>query len=143
MGVNVRPVSESAKKFTQRAGAARGDYAAGVAGAGARWQAGAEASEEAHRQGVQEALNDGRFVKGIRKAGQKKYQDNATKLGPDRFVTGVANAEQSYAAAVQPYQAALASATLPVRGARGSAANASRVTAVMDVMRATRRAQLG
>lgn len=141
--MQTRSVADSAKKFVARAGAAQNDYAAGVQGAGGRWQAGAEASEDAWKAGTQEAINEGRFSKGVRAAGAAKYQNNATKLGPSRFVQGVQNAETAYSSAVQPFQAALASATLPPRGARGSAQNATRVQAVMDLMRKTRRERLG
>jgi hypothetical protein len=141
--MNVRSASDSAKKFRDRAAAAQGDYEAGVRGAGQRWQAGAEAAEDAHKQGTMEALNEGRFLKGIRKAGAAKYQDNAVKLGPQRFVQGVQNASPAYERGVAPFVAAMASASLSPRGARGSAQNARRVQEQMDLMRATRKQALG
>lgn len=141
--MQVRSAAESAKKFKDRASAAQSDYENGVRGAGQRWQAGAEAAEEAHKAGTMEALNEGRFVKGIRKAGAAKYQDNAVKLGPQRFVQGVANAQPAYEKGVAPFVSAMASANLSPRGARGSGQNARRVQEQMDLMRATRRATLG
>lgn len=141
--MQVRSVAESAKKFKDRASAARGDYASGVQNAGGHWLEGAAAASESWKAGTQEAINRGTFEKGVRAAGAAKYQTNATKLGPDRFVTGVQNAEPTYAAAVQPFSAALASASLPPRGARGSSSNAARVVAVMELMRKTRMERLG
>lgn len=141
--MQVRSVADSAKKFVSRAGAAQGDYQAGVSNAGPRWQAGAEASEGAYVTGTQEAITEGRFAKGVRKAGATKYQNNAVKLGPSRFVQGVQNAESAYSTGVQPFVAAMASTTLSTRGARGSAQNARRVQEQMDLMRATRKANLG
>jgi hypothetical protein len=141
--MQVRNASDAARKFVNRAQAAAGDYAAGVQGAGQRWQAGAEASEEAWKTGTQEAITEGRFKKGVTRAGAAKYQDNATKLGPDRFRSGVANAEGAYNRGVAPFISALQSATLPTRGARGSAQNANRVQEVMTLMRRVRREQLG
>ena len=141
--MQVRSVADSAKKFVNRAGAARGDYAAGVQGAGARWQAAAAASEDAWKAGTQEAINEGRFSKGVNKAGSARYQENATRLGPDRFVTGVQNAEGSYQRGMQPFVAAMQSANLSPRGARGSPQNARRVQEQMDLMRRTRREALG
>ena len=139
----VRSVGDSAKKFVARAQAAASDYQAGVQNAGSRWQAGAEASEDAYATGVQEALADKRFGKGVRKAGASKYQTNAVKLGPERFRTGVANAETAYQTGVQPYVAAMQGFTYSQRGARGSAQNARRVQEQMDLMRKTRRDALG
>lgn len=139
--MQVRSAADSAKKFRDRASAAQADYKTGVANAGARWQAGAEAAAEAHKAGTMEALNEDRFAKGIRKAGASKYQENAVKLGPERFATGVANAQGAYEKGVQPYLAAMASANLSPRQKRGS--NAARITENMELMRRVRREQLG
>jgi hypothetical protein len=141
--MQVRSAVDSAKKFVTRASAARGDYARGVQNAGPRWQAGAEASEEAWRSGTQDAINQGRFVRGVRKAGAAKYQNNATKLGPDRFATGVSNAEQAYNQGVAPYLGAMSSADYGPRGARGSAQNRERIGRHIELMRKTRSEQLG
>jgi hypothetical protein len=141
--MQVRSAAESASKFVKRASAARDDYKNGVSNAGQRWQAGAEASEDAWRTGTQDAINQGRFVKGVRKAGGGKYQNNAVKLGPDRFATGVSNAEQAYNAGVAPYLGAMSSADYGPRGARGSSQNRDRIGKHIDLMRKTRSEQLG
>lgn len=141
--MQVRSVQDSASKFVKRASAADQDYKAGVQNAGGRWQAGAEASEDAYATGVSEALAEKRFGKGVRKAGAAKYQDNAVKLGPERFRTGVANAEQAYVKGSAPFVSAMASTTLSPRGARGSSQNANRVREQMDLMRRVRKDTLG
>lgn len=141
--MQVRSAAESASKFVKRAGAASEDYKAGVSGAGPRWQAGAEAAEPAYNEGVTAAVSEGRFRKGVTKAGSAKYQDNAVKLGPERFRQGVQNAEGAYARGVQPFTQAMASATLSPRGARTSGANLRRVQEQNDLMRKTRREVLG
>lgn len=140
----VRNAAESAKKFVQRAGAAAPDYASGVANAGGRWQAGAEASDAAWADGTQQAISEGRFKRGVQKSGTAaKYQTNATKLGPDRFRTGVANAEGAYNAGVSPYIAAMSGFDYGPKGARGSSTNIDRITRHMTLMRKTKREQLG
>jgi hypothetical protein len=141
--MQVRSVADSAKKFVARAGQARNDYAAGVQNAGGRWQEGAAASAQAWVSGTQEAIAENRFEKGVRSAGPAKYQERATKLGPDRFVTGVSASEQEYARKVAPFTSAMASTNLSPRGARGSQQNARRVQELMDLMRRVRRDTLG
>ena len=141
--MQVRSAADSAAKFKSRAAAARNDYASGVQGAGARWQAGAEASEDAWAAGTQEAISQKRFGKGVRRAGATRYQENASKLGPDRFVTGVQNADQAYARGVSPYISAMQSTTLPPRGARRSPQNAARIQANNELMARVRMEQLG
>lgn len=141
--MQVRSSADSAKKFVARAAAASEDYKSGVAGAGQKWQAGAEAAESAWSEGTQQAINEGRFRRGVNKAGSAKYQDNAVKLGPERFRQGVQNAQTSYERGVQPFVAAMQSATLSPRGARTSGANLRRVQEQNDLMRKTRREVLG
>lgn len=140
----VRSAADSAKKFVQRAGAAAPDYAAGVQGAGPRWQAGAEASDAAWADGTQQAISEGRFKRGIQRSGaQQKYQNNATKLGPDRFRSGVANAEGAYSQGVSPFISAMAGFDYGPKGSRGSPTNRDRIGRHIDLMRKTKRETLG
>lgn len=142
--MQVRSAADSAKKFRERAAAARQDYANGVQNAGGRWQAGAQAAEEAYREGVSAAAAEGRFGRGVARGGAAaKYQNNAVKLGPGRFAEGVANAEGQYAQGVAPYVAAMASTTLAPRGSRASGQNIRRVQEQIDLMRRVKREQLG
>lgn len=139
----VRSAADSAAKFVKRARDAKDDYKNGVANAGGRWQAGTEASEQAYKDGVNEAMNEGRFVKGVRKAGGQKYQNNAVKLGPDRFATGVDNAKEAYVAGVNPYLGAMSGFDYGPKGARGSTQNRERINRHIDLMRKTRKETLG
>jgi len=140
--MKVRSASDAAKKFATRAAAAMPDYQAGVSNAGAAWHEATVNSESAYVAGVQESISDGRFGKGVRKAGAAKYQDRATKLGPQRYQQGVSVASDDYAKGVQPFLAAMSSATLSPKGARGSAQNKQRVADQIDLMRKTRRDNL-
>lgn len=142
--MQVRSAGDAAKKFRERASAARGDYASGVANAGGKWQAGAAAAGDAYREGVSAALAEDRFTKGVNRGNAaSKYQNNATKLGPDRFATGVQNAEGAYSQGVQPFIAAMQGTNLSPRGSRASGANIRRVSEVVDLMRKVKREQLG
>lgn len=140
----VRSAADSAKKFVTRAKAARQDYQDGVAGAGPRWQAGAAASGDAWKDGTQQAINEDRFTRGVNKSGtQAKYQNNATKLGPDRFATGVDNAGPAYTAGVSPFIQAMSGFEYGPKGARGSSTNRDRIMKHIDLMRKTKRETLG
>lgn len=139
----VKDAASSAAKWSERASGADKDYTKGVQNAGNRWVEGAANSEDAYKAGVNQAASQGRFGKGVRKAGAAKYQDRAVKFGADRFRVGVQNTKDDYQRGVEPFRAALAGANLDVRGARGSSNNVRRVQQVMDLMRATRDQQLG
>ena len=141
--MHVKDAASSAQKWSTRAANAMPDYQAGVQGAGQRWADGSTSSEQAYVSGVTSAANAGSYGKGVRKAGAAKYQDRATKFGPQRFQQGVQGSAPDYQKGVQPFITALNSTQLPPRGARSGSQNIARVQAVIDVMRATRQAQLG
>jgi len=141
--MEVRSVAESQAKFASRAAAAAPEYGKGVAGAGGKWLAGAQASESAYEQGVQDAVANKRFGAGVRKAGSQKYQDRATKLGPDRYRTGVAEGAADWGKGYAPHAQALSSLELPVKGMRGSEQNYGRSRAVGQALRAKKLELLG
>lgn len=128
--IRIKDTASIAKKFATRAGQASNDYAQGVAGAGQDWQTNTLAAESNYEQGVTASIADKRFGKGVGAAGAQKYTENATKLGPQRFQTGVANAENAYARGVQPHLDAMKSLDLPPRGPKGSAQNQQRAQVV-------------
>jgi phage tail tape-measure protein len=140
----VRSAADSAKKFVTRAKAARQDYADGVKGAGGKWKAGASAAGDAWKTGTQDAINNDTYTRGVSQSGtEQKYQNNATKLGPDRFAAGVDNAADSYSSGVAPFLAAMSGADYGAKGAKGSQQNRDRIGRHIDLMRKTKREKLG
>lgn len=134
--LQVKDVSAIAKKFKDRASSASTDYSNGVATAGASWEAGAVAGEANYEQGVQESIGRKAFGKGVRAAGASKYVDNATKLGAQRYPTGIAQAEGAYMKGVGPYLDVIRNLNLPPRGPKGSAQNQQRAQVVAAATRA-------
>jgi hypothetical protein len=141
--MDVRPVAESQQKFAQRAAAAAPDYQKGVSNAGGKWQAGVNASEDAWAAGTQDAINNRRYGAGARKAGPSKYQDRASKLGPDRFRTGVNEGAPEWGKNFQPFASDLASFDAGPKGMRGSEQNFQRSRAVGQRLRAKKLELLG
>jgi hypothetical protein len=135
MALNVKDAAASAAKYVSRAQAAGPAYTAGVQGAGDKWATAAAASGNSYQQGVQQAITDGRFVKGIQKAGGAKYSANAAGKGSQRYPTGVAAAGPAWQNGTAPYLSALSSLTLPPRMPRGDPGNINRVAAVATAMR--------
>lgn len=130
MAIRIKDVGSIASKFKTRAQAASNDYAQGVAGAGQDWEVNTKASEPNYEAGVTQAIGQKRFGKGVAAAGAAKYVDNATKLGPQRFQTGIAQAESAYAKGVAPHLDAMRNLTLPPRGPKGSPQNQERANIV-------------
>jgi hypothetical protein len=141
--MDVRPIAESQQKFAQRAAQAAPDYQKGVAGAGGKWAAGVAASEDAWASGTQEAIANRRYGAGARKAGPGKYQDRASKLGPDRFRTGVAEGAPEWGRNFQPFASDLSSFDPGPKGMRGSEQNFQRARNVGQRLRAKKLELLG
>lgn len=125
-----------AKKFVRNAQSAQGDYATGVQGAGADWEAGARAGAENYKSAVTMAASEGRFERGIAKAGAAKYTQRASTLGPQRYGQGVAASEGAFVAGIGPVLQAIASVALPPRRPKGDPANMQRSQAVATALRA-------
>ena len=82
--IRIKDTGSLAKKFVQRASAAAGDYKDGVTAAGGDWETNTKASEDNYAAGVQAAIGDKRFGKGVTNAGASKYVTRASTLGAQR-----------------------------------------------------------
>jgi hypothetical protein len=128
--IRIKDTGALAQKFATRASAAAGDYKDGVAQAGGDWETNAKNSESNYEQGVQEAIGDKRFGKGISDAGGAKYVKRATELGATRYGPGVNAGKDEWAKQTQPYLDKLKSLTLPPKGPRRSPQNQARANMV-------------
>lgn len=136
MAVKVKDATAAAQKFVTRAGAASQDYTQGVANSGNAWQTNTAAAATSYEQGVQQAIANGRFQKGVNPAAQAKLISRVASVGSTRFSTGVQAAGPSWQAGTQPYLQTIANLNLPPRGPKGSPQNTNRVTAVTEALRA-------
>ncbi|GAJ20672.1 unnamed protein product, partial [marine sediment metagenome] len=90
------------------------------------WQTEAIAAKANWKLGIDAAHAKDLFAKGVDKAGTKKWQDRALKLGPGRFSEGVYIAGPDYMKGFAPYHAVLERTTLPPRFPRGDIRNYER-----------------
>ena len=118
------------------------DYTEGVRNPGKDWAINTGAAETAYEGGVQAAIGNKSFGKGVRKAGTAKWQAAALAKGSARFGPGVAVAEPAYASGFAPYRTAIANVKLPERYARRDPRNMQRVTAVVDALVAAKEVQM-
>ena len=131
-------------KWSGRAAAAGPAYTAGVTGntdyatktvnAAPTWAA-----------GVQAAVANNSFGKGVSKAGQSKWQAAAAGKGAQRFPAGVQGPAptSAYTSGVTPYFQALASVTLPPKGPKGAPQNYANVQTIGDVLHQKKLALMG
>jgi hypothetical protein len=85
--------------------------------------------------GIQEAIRDKRFEKGVQKAGDSTWQAGAINKGVDRFGQGVQMAQDKYTQGFAPYAQVIESTNLPPRFPKGDPRNLARVTAIALALR--------
>ncbi len=136
--VAVKPLDQIADKFVARASAAATDYDAGVRAPKEDWQKNTAAAEPNYAAGVQQAIAQKRFGKGVARAGTAKWQRKAIDVGVGRYPAGVAAAKEDYQTGFAPYHGVLSRIVLPKKGPRGSAQNYNRVKAIGDALFAQR-----
>lgn len=132
----MKSASQSGQKFVERAGAASGDYGAGVAGTSKDQAAAAIAGKANWAAGIQAAITGDRFAKGLQKSGNQGWKAGVANKGVNRFAEGVSNGLSKYVANSAPYDGARnAAASLP-RGPKGSEQNYTRAKTVGQALRA-------
>lgn len=137
----VKSVEETAKKWGSVTPQRLGDYQAGVQNPKKDWAANTAAAKDSYKAGVTKAANEGRFEKGVNRAGNQAWKDGVTTKGIDRWGQGVAIGEAKYREGIAPFIGALGSLTLPQRFAKRDPRNLQRVAAVTEAMGRTKDAQ--
>jgi len=110
------------------------DYKLGIKNPRRDWETETTAAEGNWKAGVDAAQAKGLFVKGVAKAGSKKWQDKALKKGPGRFAEGVYIAGDDYEKGFAPFREAIARVDLGPRFPRRDPRNLERVRRVVDAL---------
>jgi hypothetical protein len=122
----VKSISAITDKWKRRAGAASQDYAAGVASPRRSWSQATVEAADAQAAGVQQAISEKRFEKGVTAAGDSKWSAKAKNLGATRYGPGVAAATGDYQSGFSPFVSVIEGITLPPRGPKGDPRNYER-----------------
>lgn len=130
----IKDVSQIAKKWANVTPGRAAQYEEGVRNPTRDYAANTAAAAPAYAAGVQAAIANDRFKKGVQKSGNAKWQDRAAKLGPQRYGPGVQAAEGDYLSGFAPYREAILGVALPPRGPRRSPQNLQRVTAMVQAI---------
>jgi hypothetical protein len=138
--VNVKPLDQIASKWSQRASAAGAAYTSGVQNPSRSWATSTTAAAPNWATGVQTAVSNGRFAKGVQAAGDAKWSAGATGKGATRYPQGVTGAAaiNNFTQGFTKFASVLSSLTLPPRFPKGDPQNAARSTAVATALRAAK-----
>ncbi len=136
----IKSLTRIADKWRENAGSSNaGDaYREGVQNPRRSWEDSAAAADDARKEGLAAADERDAFVTGVREAGDRKWQEKATTLGPSRFRQGVKEAKDDFSRGFAPYHSVIASLTLPPRGPKGSPENIERVRIIAEALHAER-----
>lgn len=135
---DIKDVSRAADKWQRRAAVAGPDYVEGVRNPRRSWAEAAAGANASYVQGVTQAAQAGRYLAGVKSAGDTRWQEAAAKKGPNRFAEGVQVAVGEWQRGFGPYAEAIRALSLPGRGPTGSPQNLQRVQAIAQALRAAK-----
>lgn len=141
--VKVKTIEEIKKKWADVTPGRSPYYEAGIRAPREDWATRTAGAEDAWASGVQDAVTNKRFSKGVKRVGTEKWQKKTLEKGVRRWPEGVRLAADDYAAGFGPYRDTLERLVLPARGARGDPKNLERVRKIMDALHKKRLELLG
>lgn len=130
----IKTISAIRDKWTRVTPQRVEDFKLGVQNPKRDWEAETLAAKDNWKAGVDAAAAKDMFGKGITKAGSKKWQDKALKVGPGRFAEGVYIAGPDYEKGFAPYREAIARVDLGPRFPKRDPRNLERVKRVVDAL---------
>lgn len=135
----IKALSDIAEKWARVAPTRAEDYSKGVQNPRTQWEVAATAADAAWKQGTTAAVSGGRFVTGVRAAGNAKWQRRSMELGPSRFGTGTQAARPDYEKGFGPFRQTIESTQLPPRKPTGDPGNIERVRQMAQALTAAKR----
>lgn len=120
-------VQEAARRLAGAGFAFSDRYQQGTQGKGAEWQRGAAAGEGNFQAGIQKAIAEKAYGKGVQRSGGAAYDEGVRTKGVSNWPTGMQLAEDKYSARVAGFSGLWDQALKTPRGPKGSPANMSRM----------------
>lgn len=127
---NIKSTDRIAEKWARVTPQRTQDYTDGIENPRREWAGATAAAEDTYKAAVTNAANKGRYGKGVRAAGNEKWQRRSREKGPQRFSEGVALAQPDFQAAFAPFAETIRATTLPPRFPKGDPRNYARVQAI-------------
>lgn len=132
--VKTKPIDQVVDKWQRKVSGAEADYRAGIENPREDWEAATKAAEARYKEGVTRAANEGRFGRGVSRAGTEKWKKGASQKGPARWSSGVSMAQDEYRSGMSDVLNTIESVSLPPRGAAGDPRNYERVKAIGEAL---------
>lgn len=110
------------------------DFRIGVQNPRRSWEQESAAASDRYKAGVDLAHTKGQFAKGIKAAGNAKWQTNALSKGPSRFAEGVALSGDFFEKGFAPYREVIEQTQLPPKFPKGDPRNNQRSIILSQAM---------
>lgn len=123
----IKPLSRIASKWAEVAGRSGPQYEEGVRNPRTSWQNATAAANASWKAGINQAVQQDRFAKGVSQSSDQYWQENAVAKGVSRYAEGVRLSQSNYEKGFAPYAEVIARTTLPARGPKGDPNNINRV----------------
>jgi len=130
----IRSLSAIREKWTRVTPGRTEDYKLGIKNPRRDWADETEAAAGNYKAGVDAAHAKGLFVKGVVKAGSKKWQDKSLVKGPGRFAEGVYIAGPDFEDGFKPYHEAIARVDIGPRFPKRDPRNLDRVRKIVEAL---------
>ena len=130
----IKSISAIRDKWTRVTPGRIEDFKLGIQNPKRDWEQETIAAADNWKLGIDAAAAKGLFPKGVTKAGTKKWQDKALKVGPGRFSEGVFIAGPDYERGFAPYREAIQRVDLGPKYPKRDPRNLDRVKRVVDAL---------
>lgn len=130
----IKQIQEISQKFIDVTPGRSTQYGEGVKKPKKNWAQSTEAAEAAFEEGIAQAIARKAFSKGVKEAGDEKYQKGVREKGVSRWPVGVRLSQKAYADGFGPYRDEIERTTLPQRYARRDPRNLERVSAISSAL---------
>jgi hypothetical protein len=122
--VKIKPLEQSAGKWSTRASAASGDYLSGVEAA--TWKSHVTSEQAKKNYAAALANAPAKWTRKVGAVSDEDWKAGVRSVGQSRFAQGVSAKSDRWAKGFAPYHAVIAGTDLGPRGARGDPANYER-----------------
>ena len=130
----IKSLDQISAKWARVSQGSQQSYEDGVKSPRASWAQNTAAAEGNYEKGVQASIARKSFGKGVKKAGDDKWQKNTLEKGPARWSQGIGLAQNAYQEGFSPYASVISATTLPARGPKGDPANIQRVAVMAKAL---------
>ncbi len=130
----IKSLDKVAKKWVDVTPQRAGEYEEGIKSPRRSWAQATEDAADSYKAGVEEAISNDSFQKGVSEAGDAKWRDGALKKGVKRWPEGVRLGGDAYRTGFAPFHSVIQGVTLPPRGPKGDPRNYDRVRAIGEAL---------